>query len=56
MPRQRRNPPNTINNHGSKEAQKENKTAPVSKLEHMKICDINGRGFKIAFLKILNDV
>ena len=45
-----------MNNQASKAAQKESEKSPETKLEHMEICDINDREFKIAVLKILNEM
>lgn len=54
MPRQRRNPLNTMNNQRSKAAQKENNLQKAS--QNTKISDINDRKFKTAAIKILKEM
>lgn len=45
-----------MDNQGNKAAQKANEKSPENKLKHMKVCDISDRKFKIAVLKILNEM
>ena len=45
-----------MNNHCSKSDWKENEKSPEIKLKHMEICDRNDREFKIAILKIPNEM
>ena len=45
-----------MNNQDSKAAKKMKKKSPESKLKCLKICDINEREFKMAILKILNEM
>ena len=51
MPRQRRNPSNTINNQSKEAALKENTKSPENKIKQMEICNLSERELEIAILK-----
>lgn len=56
MPRQRRNPSNTMNNQDGQAAQKENKKSPENQLKDMNICGLNDKEFKTVVLKKFSEM